>query len=422
MTPSNARSPARPRPGLAPTLRLAVFAIFFSLSGANPAPCGSTSVYSAGGLGEPQMDEGARVRALGGAGAAEFGVDLFSQVNPASTAGVRHILLQGTIVPAFRRVSGLGGSSESASETEVPSIRAVVRLPGRFVLGAAYAVGTDAQFHVDRAESAGTASALRIDGTGGMQLIRITASREIGSSLRFGIDHEIIAGYYREEWTRDFADTNLATSRDTLESRYQRLGRWRFGVQGSVRGWTVGGVVETKRRLPLTSIGRAAGSTLEQGGASLTIPPGYVVGASTPLFSRWRVAAQYRRANWDRSSLASDLVDLRPMQRVSVGIERLGKANDATSWRGRLPIRMGLSYLQWPDLLPLAGASTIAGGTAGVKEWTLSLGTGIVTQDKGGNVDFSLEAGSRGNRDELGVSERFVRAAITLQVGDDSWK
>ena len=57
-----------------------------------------------------------------------------------------------------------------------------------------------------------------------------------------------------------------------------------------------------------------------------------------------------------------------------------------------------------------------------MKEWTLSLGTGIVTQDKGGTVDFSLEAGSRGNRDELGVSERFVRAAFTLQVGDDSWK
>ncbi len=383
----------------------------------------ATSVYSVGGLGEPQLDEGARVRAMGGAGVAEFGVDLFSQVNPASSAGVRHFLLQGTLVPAYRQVKSAGGASESASETEIPSIRAVVRLPGRFVLGASYAVATDAQFHIDRPDTAGTPSALRIEGTGGMQLIRITASREITPSLRFGIDHEIIAGYYREEWTRDFADIDLATSRDTIESRYERQGRWRFGVQGTVRGWTLGGVLETKRRLPLTTIGRAAGTTVEQSGNNLIVPAGMVLGASTPVFARWRVAAQYRRANWDRSSLISDLVDLQAMQRVSVGVERLGrKGDEGTSWRGRLPIRIGLSYLRWPDLLPVAGASTIAGGTAGVKEWTLSLGTGIVTQDKGGTVDFSLEAGSRGNRDELGVSERFVRAAFTLQVGDDSWK
>lgn len=409
--------------GPAPAAALA-FALALALAPAAIPPAAlATSVYSVGGLGEPQLDEGAAVRALGGAGAAEYGVNLFSQVNPASTAGVRHLLLQGTIVPAYRRVSGPGGSAESASETEVPSVRAVVRLPARFVLGASYAVATDAQFHVDRTEDAGAASALRIEGTGGMQLIRITASREITPSLRFGVDHEIIAGYYREEWTRDFTDPDLETSRDTLESRYERLGRWRLGVQGSVRGWTLGGVVETKRRLPLTSIGKAAGSTVEVGGANLIVPSGYVVGVGTPLFSRWRVVAQYRRANWDRSSLASDLVDLRPMERMSLGVERLGrKAEDGGSWRGRLPIRLGVSYLQWPDLLPVAGASSIAGGTAGVKEWTLSLGTGIVTQDKGGNVDFSLEAGSRGNRDELGVSERYVRAAFTLQVGDDSWK
>ena len=49
-------------------------------------------------------------------------------------------------------------------------------------------------------------------------------------------------------------------------------------------------------------------------------------------------------------------------------------------------------------------------------------GTGIVTQDKSGGIDFALEAGKRGDGDKLGVSERYIRAAITLQVGDDSWK
>ena len=60
-------------------LALAVLALL-------PTVARATSVYSVGGLGEPQLDEGARVRAMGGAGVAEFGVDLFSQVNPASSA------------------------------------------------------------------------------------------------------------------------------------------------------------------------------------------------------------------------------------------------------------------------------------------------------------------------------------------------
>jgi hypothetical protein len=68
------------------------------------------------------------------------------------------------------------------------------------------------------------------------------------------------------------------------------------------------------------------------------------------------------------------------------------------------------------------GQPTIAGGTAGVNEWVVSLGTGFVTQDKGGGIDLSLEAGSRGSKDELGVNERFLRAAVTLQVSDDTWR
>lgn len=417
------RSDLVTHPGLGRRAAAWLVAPLLLLGLALPAPSAATSVYSIGGLGEPQVDEGARVRALGGAGAAEFGVDLFSQVNPASMAGVRHLLLQGTVVPAFRRVSGTSGRSENDNETEVPSLRAALRLPWKVVVGASYGVGTDAQFKLDRAENAGTPSTLHVEGTGGIQLIRIQAAREISNSLRVGIDHEIIAGNYREEWTRDFADTSLATSRDTLESRYERLGRWRLGAQASVRGWTFGGAYETKRRLPLSAFQRAAGTTIETSGANLIIPAGFVVGASTPTVGHWRATAQYRRANWERASLASDLVDFRPLERVSVGFERLGKkAEDTRSWIGRMPWRFGVSYLRWPDLLPVAGASTIAGGTAAVNEWTLSLGSGIVTQDKGGTLDFSLEAGQRGNKDELGVSERFIRAAFTLQVGDDSWK
>ncbi|HET7903638.1 MAG TPA: hypothetical protein VFM17_03665 [Candidatus Eisenbacteria bacterium] len=381
----------------------------------------ASSVYSVGGLGEPSLEESARLRAMGGAGAGEYGPDRFSLVNPASMAGVRHLLLQGSILPTYRRVSG-ADASESATETIVPAIRGLVRLPGGVVLGAAYAVGTDASFRIDRAENAGTPSTLRIDGSGGLQHIRLGVARDLNSVFRVGLEHEIIAGYFREEWTRTFSDPSLSVSRDTLEARYERLGRWRIGAQGTLRGWTLGGVVETGRRLPLTYLQRAAGSTIEEDAAPLRIPAGFVAGVTGPLNGRWRVAAQYRRANWSRSSLESDLVDFRAMQRVSLGFERAGSDEPGAGFRARLPLRFGVSYLQWPDLLPIAGANDITGGAAGVNEWTFSLGTGVMTQDKGGSLDLSLEAGTRGNRDELGVNERYLRAAVTLQVSDDTWK
>jgi hypothetical protein len=381
----------------------------------------AASVYSVGGLGEPLLEEGARIRSMGGAGAAEFGAERFSLVNPASVAGVKHLVLQGTVLPTYRRLSGALGT-ETARETTLPSLRALVRLPGSLVIGGAYAVGTDASFRVDRSEDAGTPSALRIDGTGGLQSVRLTAARVLSPRLRIGAEYDIIAGHYREEWTRDFEDPALATSRDTLEARYERQGRWRVGAQTTLGRWTVGGVVETGRRLPLTFVQRATGSTIESSGGNLRIPSGFTVGVAGPVRDRWSVAAQYRRANWERSSLESELVDFRALQRFSLGLERGPGDEIGKGWRSRLPLRIGASYLQWPDLLPRVGQPTIAGGTAGVNEWVVSLGTGFVTQDKGGGIDLSLEAGSRGSKDELGVNERFLRAAVTLQVSDDTWR
>ena len=404
---------------------LAVVALALLACAACAAPRASLAgtVYAPGGLGEPTLEEGARIRALGGAGVAEYGPTQFSLVNPASMAAVQNLTIQGTILPSYRRISATDAASENSSETIVPMVRTAVRLPKGFVLGAAYAEGTDGRFSADRPESAGTASTLHIDGAGGLQSIRISLARSLGSTFRLGLDHEIIAGYYREEWNRRFADTLFTPSRDTLEVRYQRLGRWRLGGQAAFKGWTLGLVYETERRLPLYTLLRAAGTSVQVSGKNLRIPSGWVVGASGNPSPRWHVAAQYRRANWNRESLESDLVDFRAMTRYSVGVERLSLSSDVSKkWFNRLPIRLGFSYLQWPDLLPLAGQSSIAGGTAAVNETTFSLGTGIISQDKLGGIDFTLEAGKRGNKDELGVDERFVRAAITLQVGDDTWK
>ena len=106
----------------------------------------ANSILSIGGLGEPQLEEPARLRALGGAGVAEHGTREISLVNPASLADVERILVEVTVLPALRRVSATSVPVETAHETTFPSARAVIALPGGLALGASYVAGTDAEF------------------------------------------------------------------------------------------------------------------------------------------------------------------------------------------------------------------------------------------------------------------------------------
>ena len=403
------------RIGLASVL----FAACVCLYSAPPAL--GASAFSVGGLGEPSLEEPARRRAMGGVGAAEHGPRNFSLVNPASAAELEHLILEGTVLPGMRRVESLTYGSETARETTLPSLRALIRLPGKIVLGGAYLVGTNARFGIDRPETSGTSSTLRIDGTGGINLIRITLARRLSPSLNVGADYEVIAGSFREDWVRDFADTALATTRDTLEAGWEHQGRWRLGAQVHRGAWSIGGVYELERRLPLVTTQRTAGTFVRREHQSLLIPSGFAVGATGALSERLRIAAQYRRANWSRDAIESDLVDFRPLERFGFGLEWLPSSDQTSFWK-RLPLRLGGSLLRWPDLLPPAGAVDVSGGGVGVKEVTLSLGTGIHSQDRGGSIDFALEAGTRGDRETLGLREKFLRLAVTLQVSDDTWK
>ena len=397
-------------------------ALLVSLALGVGAEARANSVYSVGGLGEPSLEEGARLRALGGAGVAEHGDRTHSFVNPASMAEAQHLLIEVTILPSYRRIESVNFGKETGRETALPSLRALIRLPADLVVAGSYLVGTNAHFDLLRAENAGTPSTVRIEGRGGIDFIRVSLARKATPGLRLGVDYEIIAGSFREEWSRDFADTALATARDTLETTYSREGRWRIGAQFSRGPVSVGGVYETARRLPLTIRQRTAGTVVTREGESITIPSGFAAGISASISERLRVLGQYRRANWNRESLASDLVDFRAEERYSFGVERGRALAAGGGLLSRLPIRVGATLLRWPDLLPVSGASSIAGGTADITEVAFSIGTGLQSRDKGGAIDLSLEAGSRGSKDDLGVSERFLRFAISLQVSDDTWK
>lgn len=385
-------------------------------------PARAHSVFSVGGLGEPQDPEPARLRALGGAGAAEKGPRDFSLANPATLADVERLVFEGSILPQWRRIDALSEPSETANETTFPSLRAVIALPGRLILGGAYLSGTSAQFRIDRDDTVGGASHLRIDGTGGMDFVRLSLARRLSPSLALGLDYDVVLGSYREEWTRTFSDTALAASRDTLEVTYQKRGRFRLGALASSGGYALGAAFEAERGLPLTTTQRTAGASVTESKGTLTLPTGIILGASAPLGERVRVVAQYSRAAWSRSSLESDLVDFRAQQRVSLGVERKPSAERNVPTLDRMPLRAGFYYLAWPDLLPRAGAIDISGGTAGVNERGLTLGTGLRSRDGEGAVDFALEAGWRGNRDTLGAREYFVRFGISLLVSDETWK
>jgi hypothetical protein len=128
-------------------IRASAFTLFLACALA-AQPARANSVLSVGGLGEPQLEESARLRALGGAGAAEHGPRDISLVNPASLSDVERILLEVTVMPALRRISATGVPGETVNETTFPSARAVIALPGRIVLSGSYVSGTNAEFTV----------------------------------------------------------------------------------------------------------------------------------------------------------------------------------------------------------------------------------------------------------------------------------
>jgi hypothetical protein len=386
-------------------------------------PARANSVFSIGGLGEPQLEEAARLRALGGAGAAEHGPRAFSLVNPATMADAERLIFEGTIMPAVRRVSAADFPTETGAETTVPSLRLTVMLPGRVVLGVAYLTATNAQFRVDRLDTAGVPSALSIEGTGGMSLGRISLARRVTPVFSLGVDCDILAGGYREIWYRTFPDSALFSSRDTLEVDYANRARFRIGGLFSRQKFSLGAAVELEQSLPMTTTQRSAGPAVHADRGDLTIPPGLAVGVSVPLGWRERAVAQYRRAGWSRSSLESNLVDFRAQERYSVGLERQYPP-PGENLRGfaAMPLRVGGYFLRWPDLLPPAGAADISGGTASVDEWAVTFGTGIRSADRGGSLDVSFELGSRGSLGTLGAREQFVRLAFSLQVSDETWK
>lgn len=384
------------------------------------APVQANSVLSAGGLGEPSLEENARLRAMGGAGVAEHGASTFSMVNPASIAEARFLSLEATFLATRRDVSSVDYGDGSAHETSLPSIRLVVRLPGAFVLGGSYLIGTNAQFAISRAESAGAASILTINGTGGIDLVRATLARKVTRNLNAGIDCEILGGSYREEWARVFPEIARAVVRDTLEVSWNRLARFRLGLQYVRDRFAVGAAYETERRLSVTEEQRTDGAAVKVEGQSLRIPSGYAAGFNAPIGARSRVVGQYRRRNWNPDSFQSDLVTFRSEERYSLGFEREGRG--AGSLFDKLPLRFGATFLRWPDLLPRAGESDISGGTSPVDEWAVSIGTGVITPDRGGAIDLSLEGGSRGKKEDVGVSETFFRAAVSLRVSDSTWR
>lgn len=387
------------------------------------APALADSVFGVGGIGEPSLPEEARIRALGGAGAAEHGETDFSFVNPASIARAKHLSLQATLLSTRRWTNTLSYGDGSSYESSFPSIRLVVRLPGSFILGGAYVLGTDADFAVVRPESMGVASELQVTGGGGIQFARATLARRLNKQLNFGIDYEIVGGSYSELWVRRFPEPGFQTSLDTLEISWDRDGRFRFGLNYvAAKGWAVGGVYEMEQSLPVTLTQETSGARTREAGDELVIPSGYTIGFSAPLGGGKRLVGQYQRALWSRSSLQSALVDFRWGERYSIGFERAAPKFSGPSILSKIPIRLGWTYLIWPDLLPLAGSEDISTGTAGVTEWAFSIGTGAATGDRSGIFDASLEYGRRGNLDTLGADESFLRLALSLQITDQTWK
>jgi hypothetical protein len=131
-------------------------------------------------------------------------------------------------------------------------------------------------------------------------------------------------------------------------------------------------------------------------------------GVEGSVHSRVRVAFDWSYEAWEGATPFTSIDRYRDVHRFAVGIERA--TGEATGFIPALPIRVGFR------MQPL---HVLDGNGESVRELAWSAGSGFGFADGGGQFDWVLEYGRRGN-DETEFREQFVRFGVTL-TGFEKW-
>lgn len=371
------------------------------------APVAAQSLYSAAGLGLPVDAVDARSRALGNVGIGLMG----SAILPTDPAAAALLGVPGAVFTALPSWVELGrsdtGEAGSHQATRFPLVG--VAYPAWSLGMATLTFGSvlDQRFEGSRSttvelEDGPVAVTDDFTSQGGVSEVRLGLARPLGRRLQVGMS----VGRY--------TGSNLRALVRSLEG---------LGVEGTVSAFREGGVWEYSgtsvtggASVALGTVARLAGSltwssdleaeptdTTAGSTRSFDLPLQLRVGGSALLAPGLMVTASLHHAGWSTTAEDLRVTTAEDVTSFGAGIE----LTRASLFGRQAPIRLGWRSTDLPFALTGGGASETA--FTGGLGLTLS-GSGPITL---AGVDLALE---RGERTEVGLSEEFWRAAVTVRV------
>lgn len=385
-----------PRPAL-------LTAFIVAASGAGWPALGQESVFNLPLPGLPTTGESVRSRGMGGVSGGLAG-ETFSLDNPAWIADFERAGLYLSLLGQRTTAEDLDATGKF-EDVVFPMGQAAVPAFGA-VIGVGYAQYLDFDAGIEtRLVFEGDTVPAGLESDGGVGILSPSLSMRLDERTRAGVALDVYLG--SREVVRSVAFPEPIGTSDTLGRDFGGVGLG-FGVARDVGGKLQVGIAYRLRPDLDSEVTRAMDPDLIGREAEIRLPDELLVEVSLRASDRLRMGAVARWAGWE-GTLDEDLVgattDVGDALDLGGGLEFAPQGSILSVIGPDAPLRAGYRWRR----LPLR----IDGRT--VSEWTVGLGysRGLGRLSR---IDLALEIGDRGDVEELGLSERYVRVGVGMAV------
>lgn len=379
---------------------LALPALAAALSG-SPA-FGQESVFNLPLPGLPATGESVRSRGMGGVSAGLPG-ETFSLDNPAWSADFERAGLYLSVLGQRTSAEDIDASGEfedvlfPMGQAAVPAFGSVVGIGYTQYLDFDAAIESRFVFEGDSVDSG-------LDSEGGVGILSPSLSRRLDARTSVGVALDIYLG--SREMVRSVGVPDPIGTTDTLARDFGGLGL-ALGVTRDFGNARVGLAYRLRPDLD-SEITRAMDPDLIGSEDEVPLPDELLLEASVRLADRLRMGALARWSGWEGTldeDLEGGVVDVGDALDLGGGLEFAPETPWLMVVGPDAPVRVGYRWRRLP--LRIDGEA--------VSEWSLGLGysRGFGRLSR---LDLALEVGGRGDVEEHGVSESFVRLGVGLGV------
>jgi hypothetical protein len=380
---------------------LAALALAASLAG-SPA-LGQESVFNLPLPGLPASGESVRSRGMGGVAAGLPGEN-FTLDNPAWLADFERAGLYLSLLGQRTTAEDVDASGEF-DDVVFPMAQAAVPAFGA-VIGVGYAQYLDFDAGIESSlVFEGDTVPAGLESEGGVGMLSPSLSLRLDERTSAGLALDVYLG--SREVVRSISVPEPIGTSDTLARDFGGVGL-AFGVARDLGGGARVGVAYRLRPDLNSEVTRAMDPDLIGREAEIRLPDEVLVEASVRVSDRLSMGAAARWAGWEGTrdeDLDGATTDVGDALDLGGGLEFAPQSPILFVIGPDAPLRVGYRWRRFP--LRLDGEP--------VSEWALGLGysRGFGRLSR---VDVAVEIGGRGDVQEHGVSERFVRVGVGMAV------